>query len=424
MERFKLFIRKNSFEIGNYLRKPIELPDSTDSLAIKWQYFLFTYILIVLMAILTAIFPAMVVPDEKDNAIFKLIETYPLPLVILIGTVFIPLIEELIFRLGLSHKYNLLFQLILGMSRLWNTEKQHRIQQWLHKCWDRSYAGFFYFVAILFALLHLFNYELSWKIVLYSPLLVLPQFLGGLVIGYLRIRQGFVWGFLLHFLYNFTFLAIPLLVLNGPIEKLNKVTDLYSIQIEELQAGYSQSTFQLNDSNQIRYEGMRLYDVLSDLLQTDKKQIEFEVDGLKEIKLNLYFQMKDSLIDANSIIINELRNKYDFQIRQDSVDIEIVRVQVKDSSKLTPYLTCGDSVETSIFTTDSVVVQNGGISSVTYALNDFYDDFFQCDEPDILAFSLTLKKVPREALKNYLEEQYGISLVLKKESIQKVYIYR
>lgn len=424
MERFKLFIRKNSFEIGNYLRKPIELPDSTDSLAIKWQYFLFTYILIVLMAILTGIFPALVVPDEKDNAIFKLIETYPLPLVILIGTVFIPLIEELIFRLGLSHKYNLLFQLILGMSRLLNTEKQHRIQQWLHKGWDRSYAGFFYFVAILFALLHLFNYELSWKIVLLSPLLVLPQFLGGLVIGYLRIRQGFVWGFLLHFLYNFTFLAIPLLVLNGPIEKLNKVTDLYSIQIEELQAGYSQSTFQLNDSNQIRYEGMRLYDVLSDLLQTDKKQIEFEVDGLKEIKLNLYFQMKDSIIDANSLIINELRNKYDFQIRQDSVDIEIVRVQVKDSSKLTPYLTCGDSVETSIFTTDSVVVKNGGISSVTYALNGFYDDFFQCDEADILAFSLTLQKVPREALKNYLEEQYGISLVLKKERIQKVYIYR
>lgn len=44
------------------------------------------------------------------------------------------------------------------------------------------------------------------------PFLILSQFFTGLILGYLRIKLGFFWGFLFHAVWNFVFIMTPYLL--------------------------------------------------------------------------------------------------------------------------------------------------------------------------------------------------------------------
>jgi hypothetical protein len=82
----------------------------------------------------------------------------------------------------------------------------------------KKYTYIFYFSAILFGIVHITNYKLSYTILLLSPILIAPQILVG-SIGFLRVRYGFVWGFLLHALHNAVFVGIGILSLCLSIRK-------------------------------------------------------------------------------------------------------------------------------------------------------------------------------------------------------------
>jgi hypothetical protein len=112
-------------------------------------------------------------------------------LVILIVSVIAPVIEELLFRGPLvffrGHAY---------------------------------FKYFFYASALLFGLVHIFNFEGSPHLLYMAPLLVAPQLLMGFFLGYIRIKLGLRWSILLHAAHN-TILLIPIVVLkllNLPLE--------------------------------------------------------------------------------------------------------------------------------------------------------------------------------------------------------------
>ena len=62
---------------------------------------------------------------------------------------------------------------------------------------------------LLFGLMHIGNYNpIQWPVVWIYPLYVLPQILMGWAITYVRFRNGFWWGFLLHCLINSVSMAL------------------------------------------------------------------------------------------------------------------------------------------------------------------------------------------------------------------------
>lgn len=124
------------------------------------------------LGIFTSILAILGVYNPDTHAIAKMFEEEETYSIILGAVVIAPIAEELIFRGPLT-----LF-----------SKKYFRIA--------------FYSFAIIFGYVHLLNFEITTKILIFSPLLVLPQIVLGLVFGYIRVRFGLLYSMLLHGCYN------------------------------------------------------------------------------------------------------------------------------------------------------------------------------------------------------------------------------
>lgn len=112
--------------------------------------------------------------DMSKHASADLFEEYTKIQILLIVSVAAPLVEELIFRAPIT----------------------------LFCKYKKQFKYIFYTFAILFGYIHITNFEITTNVILLSPILVLPQIILGLILGYLRVKIGLVYAMLLHALYN------------------------------------------------------------------------------------------------------------------------------------------------------------------------------------------------------------------------------
>lgn len=141
---------------------------------------------------------------------------------IITAVILAPILEEAMFRLFLKFsraRFNISFFLIsissfaisgvVGsvMMVLWLVfaivllDRRYYIT--IQYFWLKNRKVVFWGIVLLFGLVHLDNYDLNmipWY--LYLPT-VSPQLIGGVFLGIVRIRFGFLWAILLHAAYNF-----------------------------------------------------------------------------------------------------------------------------------------------------------------------------------------------------------------------------
>lgn len=90
------------------------------------------------------------------------------------------------------------------------------IRAWrLRRLWVKHFGKVFYTFAIVFALLHLANYENLRLPIVLIPLLVVPQFIGALFWGYIRLRFSLTWAIVAHGLFNAILIALSYLLVQG-----------------------------------------------------------------------------------------------------------------------------------------------------------------------------------------------------------------
>ncbi|MDL5511797.1 CPBP family intramembrane metalloprotease [Arenibacter sp. M-2] len=77
-----------------------------------------------------------------------------------------------------------------------------------------------YASVLLFAAVHLTNFEMSRQVYYIAPLLVAPQLILGVFLGYVRVKMGLQWSICLHAMYNGVLITPMLLYkfLNLPLE--------------------------------------------------------------------------------------------------------------------------------------------------------------------------------------------------------------
>lgn len=98
--------------------------------------------------------------------------------------------------------FSLFFSLFLGFSLYFylsrNQDKFVKIKEFF----KTNFFIIFYFSALFFGLVHLSNFINLKEVWFLFPVLVLPQIIGGLTLGYLRVRLGLVYAIISHTLTN------------------------------------------------------------------------------------------------------------------------------------------------------------------------------------------------------------------------------
>lgn len=131
---------------------------------------------------------------------------------VLLGVVLGPFLEEFIFRFPMKYSRNYLLQCLIAMVALFApTESKSDIYTNARKLWKRFFWVFFYLITSVFAFAHIYNYMDARHLLLWSPLLTMVQFIGGLIMGYIRVRFGFLWGWYYHAIYNLLFFSLAFL---------------------------------------------------------------------------------------------------------------------------------------------------------------------------------------------------------------------
>lgn len=150
-----------------------------------------------------------------------------------------PIVEELVFRYGLRHIAQALWLvpataivLVVGphagsilllaailllcwLPQLQNAAWARRPLSWrLRLRYRRAFGWVFHLSCVLFAAVHLNNFSFDQTPYWLMPLLVLPQWLTGMVLGWMRIRRGIGASILLHGIFNGGPLLVVFIVLH------------------------------------------------------------------------------------------------------------------------------------------------------------------------------------------------------------------
>ena len=126
------------------------------------------------------------------------------------AAVIAPILEEMIFRAPLA-----LFKspLTLYIKPIpfsdWKIEFPTIQIRFLEN--SKAFKIAFYFFALAFGFIHLSNYEIDSQILLFSPILVAPQLVIGVIFGFVRVRLGLPWAILMHAAYNGILVSLFLL---------------------------------------------------------------------------------------------------------------------------------------------------------------------------------------------------------------------
>ncbi len=165
---------------------------------------------------------------------------------LLLGTFFFPVLEETTYRLSLRFKpvhfaltmgaftYTVVtkiiyqtrhsdFETALGVRLTavlvvavltYLITSRTAVKARLQIFWQTHFRAIYYFSAVAFAWIHIFNFELNALNLLLLPILTLPQLISGLLVGYVRINYGFVYNLASHSATNFLFILLSFIPLD------------------------------------------------------------------------------------------------------------------------------------------------------------------------------------------------------------------
>ncbi|TKT93181.1 CPBP family glutamic-type intramembrane protease [Dyadobacter frigoris] len=97
---------------------------------------------------------------------------------------------------------------LIIMGAIYSFLHEHRnVNNRLAEFCQKHYKVLFYISVIGFGFLHKTNFDSSFSTLLLTPVITLPQTSLGFMLGYVRLKYGFLYGILLHSAFNFFLLC-------------------------------------------------------------------------------------------------------------------------------------------------------------------------------------------------------------------------
>ena len=418
---------------------------------------------LILLALTTVLFYVVYLfgLDEilKYNETIKLFNEFPLWLVTLLIIVLVPIIEELVFRFHLKYRrwvvnVYLPMVLILTCSFLISISSSpisicvtfvslitlifyivfnQKTTNYIERIWIRKFNLVFYITTLLFALIHITNYELSLTVILLAPILILPQFIGGFFIGYLRVKAGFIWGVTLHMASN-AILMLPLIIsLSTAFPAVSIQNKEYNLDIEKVASNYKYDDFQTISKDSITINSYSFKKCLSLLLDKEEKSIEFDDSfmamGLPQLKANVLLRIEynsknkkvnDSFLKKKNIL-KELQKAYRFTLTTKKETKVLYELYIQNSLKFNTNKENLKDNKISLKTDkNSVRISNGRVKDFITGLNDAYKEelMFYTNIDNGFRYSIDINRVPFKHLLSVLQKNYGLSFKKQEKNIE------
>ena len=141
-----------------------------------------------------------------------------------------------------------------------------------------------------------------------APLIILPQFIGGITLGYTRLKLGFFWGVLQHGLYNFILFTMLLLFLNSS-SLTNINNEEYTLEITKLELGLNRPVKLTTYKSENRIDSI----IGNNTMAKEVAKILNSTDTIllkKSKRLNIRFINKTNSKNPKTIILDELKKEF------------------------------------------------------------------------------------------------------------------
>lgn len=407
--------------------------------------------------------------DSENHLVMEFMKDNSKAVIIILLILVGPFIEELIFRLPLrfkktyfipfiliilSYAGSLIFKklnlslalsipLFVGITTflifyIFNRKMAEKRETTL----SANYSLYFYSATIMFALFHLSNYNYTPNLLLFAPIVVLPQFICGFLFGFIRVKQGFIWGFFLHALHNAVF-VLPVLLFpfsNYPklIEKIERDDYTFEVyegdsngKLESIKSNPIASTSKVTP-NEIILSG-KFKNVVSTLTFTNKKYIRFKNSILAEKEISVFFRNDSAKIEsariASFLAFENLLKSHNLKSKTEKGEIKGWNISVKDRQLFAT--NCNDSVESANLNTihafygpkDTLKLQRINSEYLAKTLQIAFDTEIQNDIDKNTAFSIKIPNDEFSDLKQFFESNYGITIEKKTEKRDVLVIY-
>jgi hypothetical protein len=449
LKTFALNLQQTDTDLLSFLKKPTDSPeaDMPTKGKVRELFNVFLIKLIVAFVILGLI--QLVIKlgwyTTDSHTLMDALRSRPIWQGLLFGIIFIPFLEELIFRFGLKFRRGyftfLLFIILLAagvyvfkvMSLLWAIGaafmagllmvvyllRAYTIGEYLERLWPRIYGVLFYSMAILFGLLHLFNYQdfdYTSFAVLLIPILIGSQIWGGLSMGYIRVKYGFIWGFFLHAAHNAVFIAPFMFFASQLEEKLNIRNENYSLKVEEhFYYDKTADSKSMIAPDTAAFENIKLNDAITQLLQIEEVSIQNNTGSNLTRAVNLYYKSgTPDLTKTKTAILAELQKLYKFDVTKADVEKEMWDVKVENSTTLAANTSDRGGITSEInINQKEITMQNVTMDNLLTTLQKEYNIVLADKTTDAGRYNFTFSKKGFEELKAELKEKYGLALQSK-----------
>jgi membrane protease YdiL (CAAX protease family) len=284
-------LKRDFFNLLQFIKKP---DDVQMQLSVKQKCLLiFNLLLVEIIFLIFFVVPADYFVRKcisvKTSDAFK---NLGLSEMIFLAVIAAPVIEELVFRYAL--RYNRLFSKCIS-----------------RKNWNKIFPYMVYISCIIFGFIHLDNYiHDSLMFYVLSPLIILSQLSGSLVLSYIRIRLNIFCSMIYHCLWNglfaITFPFVMLLFNNPYIDKSRN----YDLKIDEQAFFYSNRPTSLkidhinNTIYRIEARQIQLQDLVDDIYGKDRLTTD-------EALINISFTSKKGVSEDE--FRNILKKKYEIE---------------------------------------------------------------------------------------------------------------
>jgi len=462
---------KNTLElIFKFFLKPEEesFPEQTITSKIKWLLFLIVFEMPFIFVALSLYYLLAIngLINSENHAVEELIKNNGITFIIIGIILGGPFIEELIFRLPLRYKkanFIPLTVVLLFFAGTLSFKKLHlslalsillfvvvaaflifyifnrRMAENRDKFLSSNYHFFFYSVTVLFALVHISNFSYSVSLLLFAPIIVLPQFVAGFFIGYIRIKQGFIWGFFLHALHNAIFLLPVLLYISfhkpNLIGKIDR--DAYTFEVYEGNYFNKHKSYPTADISKVTPNEIVLFgtfkNVVSKLTRTNKRFIWFKNSILAEKEISLYLRNDSAKIEsakiASHLAFENLLKSYKLESKTEKRNLTVWNLFVKNEHLFKTHISDSvDSISQNAIrgfygARDTLKLQNIKSESLAKTLRIAFDTEIQNQIDTNAVFSIKIPNDDYSNLKHFLETNYGLTIEKKTEKRDMLVIF-